>query len=94
MKDQGKRTLPLGQGESPKLNPLTELGSGSVQEKEKAFLIEIIAKLNGLFEGDLTDDDKLVYVMNVIKGKLLESKILQQQAANNTKGQIFQLSGS
>ena len=88
LKDQGKRALPLGQGESPKLNPLTELGSGSVQEKEKAFLIEIIAKLNGLFEGDLTDHDKLVYVMNVIKGKLLESKILQQQAANNTKGQF------
>jgi type I restriction enzyme R subunit len=44
--------------------------------------------MNDLFQGDLTDDDKLVYVNNVIKGKLLESVTLQQQAANNTKEQF------
>jgi type I restriction enzyme, R subunit len=33
--------------------------------KEKARLEEIIAKVNDLFEGDLTDDDQLVYVNNV-----------------------------
>ena len=44
--------------------------------------------MNDLFEGDLTDQDKLVYVNNVIKGKLLESETLQQQAANNTKEQF------
>jgi type I restriction enzyme R subunit len=88
LKDQGKRTIPLGDGESPKLSPLTESGGGSVQEKEKARLAEIIAKVNDLFEGDLTEDDRLVYVNNVIKGKLLESVILVQQAANNTKEQF------
>jgi type I restriction enzyme R subunit len=36
---------------------------------------EIIAKVNDLFEGDLTDDDQLVYVNNVIKGKLLECHV-------------------
>lgn len=35
-----------------------------------------------------TDDDKLVYVNNVLKGKLLESQILVQQATNNTKEQF------
>ena len=45
-------------------------------------------KVNDLFEGDLTDQDKLVYVNNVIKGKLLESETLKQQAANNTKEQF------
>ncbi|MCB1781937.1 MAG: HsdR, partial [Candidatus Competibacteraceae bacterium] len=59
-----------------------------VQEKEKARLGEIIAKVNDLFEGELTEDDRLVYVNNVIKGKLLESKTLVQQAANNTKEQF------
>jgi type I restriction enzyme R subunit len=59
-----------------------------VQEKEKARLAEIIEKVNGLFEGDLTDDDQLVYVNNVIKGKLLESKELIVQASNNTKAQF------
>lgn len=51
-------------------------------------LDEIIAKVNTLFEGDLTEDDRLVYVNNVIKGKLLESKTLMQQAADNTKEQF------
>ena len=44
--------------------------------------------MNGLFEGELTDDDQLVYVNNVLKGKLLESEELATQAANNTKAQF------
>ena len=80
--------MALGDGETPKLAPLTEAGSGSVQEKEKALLHEIIEKVNDLFQGELTDQDKLVYVNDVIKGKLLESKTLMQQAANNTKEQF------
>ena len=44
--------------------------------------------MNDFFEGELSDQDKLVYVNNVIKGKLLESEKLQQQATNNTKEQF------
>ena len=88
LKSKGKQAMVLGDGETPKLTPLTETGSGAVQEKEKALLAEIIAKVNDLFEGELTEDDKLVYVNNVIKGKLLESDILVQQATNNTKEQF------
>jgi len=36
------------------------VGSGGVQEKEQAYLAEIIEKVNGLFEGLLTDEDQLV----------------------------------
>ena len=88
LKDLGKQAMPLGGGETPKLDPITEAGSGSLQDKEKAYLSEIIEKVNDLFEGDLSDQDKLVYVNNVIKGKLLESETLRQQAANNTKEQF------
>jgi type I restriction enzyme R subunit len=88
LKNLGKRAMLLNEGETPKLYPITEAGSGSVQEKEKAWLDEIIEKVNDLFEGDLTDQDKLVYVNNVIKGKLLESETLRQQATNNTKEQF------
>ena len=48
----------------------------------------LIEKVNDLFEGELTDQDKLVYVNSVIKGKLLESQTLRQQPANNTKEQF------
>ena len=88
LKNQGTRDLPLGVGEPEKLNPLTEPGSGEVHDKQKALLAEIIDKVNDLFQGELTDDDKLVYVNNVLKGKLLESQILVQQAGNNTKEQF------
>jgi len=81
LKHKGRQAMPLGAGENPKLEPLTEVGGGMVQEKQKALL-------NELFEGDLTEQDKLVYVNNVIMGKLLESETLQQQAANNTKEQF------
>jgi len=86
LKNQGKRNLPLGVGEP--LPPLTDPGSGQLQEKEKARLAEIIEKVNTLFEGELSDEDKLVYVNHVLKGKLLESDILVQQANNNTKEQF------
>jgi type I restriction enzyme R subunit len=88
LKNQGKQSLPLKEGENPKLEPLAEAGGGSLHEKQKALLTEIIQKVNDLFEGELTDDDKLVYVNNVIKGKMLESELLRKQAANNTKEQF------
>ncbi len=85
--NRGTRPLVMS-GDAQKLKPLTEVGSGAVQEKETALLSEIIAKVNDLFDGDVTEDDKLVYVNNVLKGKLLESDTLMQQAANNTKEQF------
>jgi type I restriction enzyme, R subunit len=88
LKNFGKRALLLDKGDAQKLEPITEAGSGSIQEKERARLNEIIEKVNNLFDGELTDEDKLVYVNNVLKGKLLESEVLQQQAANNTKTQF------
>jgi type I restriction enzyme R subunit len=75
-------------GEYPKLKPITEEGRGQVQEEQRAWLAEIIARLNELFEGDLTDQDKLVYVNDVLKGKLLESETLKEQASSNTKEQF------
>src|SRR5262245_14332146 len=54
----------------------------------KRRVTELIEKVNTLFDGDLTDQDKLVYVNNVIKGKVLESGMLIQQASNNSKAQF------
>jgi type I restriction enzyme R subunit len=88
LKGHGKASMKLEAGEKPLLYPLTEAGGGSVQERERARLNEIIEKVNTLFEGELSDQDKLVYVNNVLMGKLLESTTLAQQAANNTKEQF------
>ncbi|WP_186021445.1 type I restriction endonuclease subunit R [Burkholderia gladioli] len=88
LRNIGRQPLNLGHGEAPKLPPMDAVGSGAVQEKEKAFLDEIIQKVNGLFDGELTDDDQLVYVNGVLKGKLLENELLVQQAASNSKEQF------
>ena len=84
---RGKTPLVLG-GMGEKLQAIYDAGSGTVQEKERALLAEIIAKVNDLFHGDVSDDDQLIYVNNVLKGKLLQSATLVQQAANNSKEQF------
>jgi len=87
LSSQGQRPLSLGGGSDP-LKPLTATGTGTLQEKEKALLAEILAKLNDLFQGDVTDDDQLIYVNSVIRGKLMESETLVQQANHNSKEQF------
>lgn len=88
LRNLGRAPMPLGQGEAPKLAPITGAGSGAVQEKQKAYLGELISRLNELFGAETTEQDQLVYVNHVLMGKLLESKTLQQQAASNTKEQF------
>ncbi len=88
LRNKGKQVMQLADDKYPELQPLTEAGSGEVREVKKALLREIIEKVNDLFKGELSDNDKLVYVNNVIKGKLLESKTLQQQASSNSKEQF------
>ncbi|GAB3124499.1 type I restriction endonuclease subunit R [Novispirillum itersonii] len=88
LRSQGRLPLPLNQGESKPLKVMTAPGTGEVQDKKKDLLAAIIEKVNDLFDGDLTDDDKLIYVNNVLMGKLLESPVLAEQAANNTKEQF------
>lgn len=88
LKSQGAQALNLYQGEAEKLGPMSETGGGQVREPEKVYLSQIIAKVNDLFEGELTEDDKLVYVNNVLRGKLLESDLLVAQAKGNTKEQF------
>ena len=88
IKNLGDPKLNLHAGEPEKIYVLDEGGSGQVQDKTKIALAELIAKVNDLFEGDLTPGDKLVYVNDVIKGKLMESEKLAEQALHNTKEQF------
>jgi type I restriction enzyme R subunit len=89
LRSAGRQPLNLKDGKGDyKLPPLDAVGSGSVQDKEKARLAEIIERVNGLFEGELSDGDQLVYVNGVLKGKLLENDTLVQQAGSNSKEQF------
>jgi len=80
--------MSLYDGQGPELQPMGGAGSGQVQEKERIRMAELIEQLNELFGTDVNDDDQLLYIDTVIKGKLLDSATLQQQAANNTKEQF------
>lgn len=84
---RGQRNLGLSDKDAPKLNPMTEVGSGVVRDKQKALLNEIIDQLNTLFGSDTTDGDQLSYA-NTLLEKTLESEILQKQSASNTKEQF------
>jgi type I restriction enzyme R subunit len=87
LRSDGQRNLPLHEGEGMPLKGLVAAGSGMVQTKEKALLEEILEKVNQLFEGELTDDDKVGYI-KTLKAKLIESDVLVDQATNNTKEQF------
>nr|WP_010399234.1 type I restriction endonuclease [Paracoccus sp. TRP] len=80
-----KTDLTLGSA-AEKLKPMSESGSAEVQDKEKALLSEILARMNDLFTG-VTDNDQLSYAM-AIKGKLVENETLSQQAGSNQKEQF------
>jgi type I restriction enzyme R subunit len=88
LKNRGKQAMALDGGEYPKLTPMTESGTGQVREKSKVYMAELIAKLNDLFGAETTDNDQLVYVNQVLMGKLMESDTLRQQAMHNTKEQF------
>jgi type I restriction enzyme R subunit len=88
LNNRGAARLDLYPMQATKLEPMMGVGEGQVNEPERERLSAIIARVNDLFDGELTDDDKLVYVNNVLKGKLMESETLKAQARNNTKEQF------
>jgi type I restriction enzyme R subunit len=89
MRDLGQQKLNLSGSETDAtLAPVTQAGSGQVQDKHKQRLQEIISAMNDLFEGEITEGDAVAYVDTVIKGKMLESDLLRSQAMANTREQF------
>ncbi len=89
MRELGQQKLNLnGAGETPALQPVTEVGSGQVQDKHKQLLAEIVAAINDLFEGDLTSGDVISF-FDAVKTKMKEAPILVAQALANPKAQFM-----
>lgn len=63
-------------------------GSGMARDAETDTLAQIVAKMNDLFAGELTDDDKLNYA-RTIKDKVMENAIVMKQFQTNTKDQAM-----
>ena len=89
MRDLGQQKLNLDSDQPAEpLTPVTETGSGKVQDKHKLRLAAIIASINDLFEGDLTEGDKVSF-FTAVEAKLLESDTLRAQAVANTREQFM-----
>ena len=83
----GEQSLDLESGEAVPLAPVTDAGTGQALTDEQRRLAEIVDRMNDLFSGDLSEADLVGYV-TTIKGKLLESETLAEQAASNTEEQF------
>jgi len=88
LKDQGTRRLNLKEGDGDYgLPPPGEVGSAESRDPLRAKLVEVIQRMNDLFEGELSEADLLSYA-NHIRDKMLENPTLDQQAQHNTKEQF------
>ncbi len=86
LKHRAGEQLKLG-GHGAPLTPPTDIGSGATREPARARLSEVIAQMNDLFEGDLTDADYLNFV-SYVRDKMVENPLLRKQAETNTKEQF------
>lgn len=87
LSDKGRATLLPGKQTDVLLKPITETGSGQVQEKEKAALDEIIQRMNDLFDGPFTEADAVTWVSHAT-AKMMENETLKTQASGNSKEQF------
>ncbi|MFM9429039.1 hypothetical protein RCH10_005529 [Variovorax sp. GrIS 2.14] len=78
IKNIGGPDLNLDKGEQVKIEPSNDGDLGEVQHEVKIVPAGPPFKVIDLFESDLTPSDKLVYVNDVMKGTLVESKKLRQ----------------
>ena len=63
-------------------------GGGQVRDAEKEYLSELLDQINDLFQGELSDDDKLNYA-RTITDKVMENTKVIEQVNNNTKEQAM-----
>ncbi|MEX3999677.1 type I restriction endonuclease subunit R [Paraburkholderia sp. EG285A] len=87
LRNTGRQNLNLSQGDAPKLPPMDAVGSGSVQDKEKALLNEIIEKVNGLFGSDVAEGDQLHFVDGILN-QMRKNGRIAEQALSNTRQQF------
>ena len=83
----GEQQLDLENAEVVKLPGIGEAGTGSAPEDEKKALREIVAKMNDLFSGHITESD-FIGAVTAWEGHLAKSEKLAAQARNNSEEQF------
>jgi type I restriction enzyme R subunit len=78
---EGTVAIPLsGTGE---VKPLIDIGSKAMSARERARIEEIIRRINELFEGNLTDDQKKLFTMGIVNTLAADRDVLLQAKAND-----------
>ncbi|MEW8329754.1 MAG: hypothetical protein AB2692_02355 [Candidatus Thiodiazotropha sp.] len=75
-------------GEYKSLRPATGVGTAEGRDRERAFLSELIEKLNDLFGEEITEDDKVMFATHISE-KLRGNETVMAQVLNNTKEQAL-----
>jgi type I restriction enzyme, R subunit len=83
----GEQQLDLEKAEVVKLPGIGEAGTGSAPEDEKKALREIVAKMNDLFSGHITESD-FIGAVTTWQGRLADNAKLADQAKNNSEEQF------
>lgn len=77
------------QGETPTLDPITENGLRDPKDTQKAYLAELVEKLNNAFGDGISDaTDKVALAVHVSE-KLRGDGVVMAQVQNNTKEQAM-----
>lgn len=88
LKKKDEASIKLGDdSDESKLKPLTALGSREARDPTMIALSAIVKQMNDLFEGELTKADFMGFT-TYLSGKIMESGVLEQQAAANTREQF------
>ena len=83
----GEQKLDLENGDVVLLPGISDAGSGAAPEDERKELREIVAKMNDIFAGEVTEAD-FVGAVTTWKGHLMASDALAEQAKNNSEEQF------
>lgn len=83
----GEQQLDLEKAEVVKLPGIGEAGTGSAPEDERKALRDIVAKMNDLFSGHITESD-FIGAVTAWQGHLQTNEKLAAQARNNSEEQF------
>lgn len=66
-----------------KLKPLIDVGSQTMSARERARIEEILKRINELFDGNITEDQKKLFTFGIVNSLANDKEVLSQAKAND-----------